>query len=375
MHSTKSNNFRYLIFFSALFFFIIRWYHPFVHFDEKIDISIIFESISDGFYYFAPFKAFANFDLNYSYDPNIKNLNNVTGPIGALYLHIIFYSIFGAFSFVILELIYILIFLIIFYKISRLLSFSRLESLLVAIFLFNIPIFLEFLSLSGANYFNILYGEFYSLRFPRPLVSTVFFYLFILCVFRLLNKDFFIKKNFILFGAISGLSFQAFFHTFILEQLILTFIFLYTYKFKTLNELKKNFNLIILFFASFFIISLPFFINMFFADAEFLERMGLTHLNYERKLLLLSYLLKKLVKFEFLLITCTSILLFIFINYKKNLINYKKLNIFFIIFYLSILTPFVFVLFSPIFFSHFYQFNNLIIISAFLLFFFQYFHL
>ena len=127
----------------------------------------------------------------------------------------------------------------------------------------------------------------------------------------------------------------------------------------------------ILFFASFIIISLPFFINMFFADAEFLERMGLTHLNYERKLLLLSYLLKKLVKFEFLLITCSSILLFIFINYKKNLINYKKLNIFFIIFYLSILTPFVFVLFSPKFFSHFYLFNNLIVISAFLLFFFS----
>ena len=144
MQSKKSDNFRYLIFFSALIFFIIRWYHPLVHFDEKIDISIIFESVSDGFYYFAPFKAFANFDLNYSYDPNIKNLNNVTGPIGALYLHLIFYSIFGAWSFVILELVYILIFLIIFYKISRLLNFPRLESLLIATVLFNIPIFLEF---------------------------------------------------------------------------------------------------------------------------------------------------------------------------------------------------------------------------------------
>ena len=113
-------------------------------------------------------------------------------------------------------------------------------------------------------------------------------------------------------------SFQSFFHTFVLEQLILIFIFLYTYKFKTLNEVKNNFRLIILFFASFLIISLPFFINMFYADAEFLERMGLTHLDYERKLLLLSYLFRKLAKFEFLLITCSSILLLIFINYKKT---------------------------------------------------------
>ena len=75
MQSKKGDNFRYWIFFSALFFFFFRWYHPLVHFDEKIDISIIFESVSDGFYYFAPFKAIANFDLNYSYDPNINNLN------------------------------------------------------------------------------------------------------------------------------------------------------------------------------------------------------------------------------------------------------------------------------------------------------------
>ena len=183
MQSKKSDNFRYWIFFSAFFFFILRWYHPLVNFDEKIDISIIFESVSDGFYYFAPFKAIANFDLNYSYDPNINNLNNITAPFGALYLHLIFYSIFGAWSFVILELVYILIFLIIFYKISRLLSFPRLESLLIAVVLFSMPIFLELISLSGANYFNILYGEFYSLRFPRPLVSTIFFYRIIIATY------------------------------------------------------------------------------------------------------------------------------------------------------------------------------------------------
>jgi len=371
MQSKKGDNFRYWIFFSALFFFILRWYHPLVHFDEKIDISIIFESVSDGFYYFAPFKAIANFDLNYSYDPNINNLNNITAPMGALYLHLIFYYVFGTWSFVILELVYILIFLIIFYKISRLLSFPRLESLLIAVVLFSMPIFLEFISLSGANYFNILYGEFYSLRFPRPLVSTIFFYLFILCIFRLLNKDFFIKKNFVLLGAISGLSFTSFFHTFVLEQLILVFIFFYIFKYDSLNELKKNFKFIILFFTSFFIICLPFFINMFFSDADFLERNGLVDLDLEKKLFLLSYLFKKLLKLEFLLIFFTSVLLFTFINYNKKLINYKKLNIFFTIFYISILSPFIFVLISPKIFSHFYLFNNIILISAFLLFFFS----
>ena len=366
----NKKNINICIFFTALIFFIIKWYNPFANFDEKIDITVIFESVSDGYYYFAPFKAFANFDLNYSYDAAINDLNNVTAPIGAFYLHLIFYNFLGSWSFVILEFVYFLFFLIIFYKISRLLSFQRLESLLVAIILFNIPIIFELLSLSNKIYFNIIYAEFYSFRFPRPLVSSLFFYSFILCVFRLLHNDFFIKKNFILLGLISGLSFTSFFHAFILEQLFLTFIVLYIYKKDTLKKLKENFILIILFISSFLIISFPFLINMLFAEPEFLERMGLSDLNYEKKIFLFSYLFKKLLKFEFLLITCLSIILFIFINYKKDLNNYKKLNIFFIIFYLSILTPFVFILLSPKHFSHLYLFNNIIVICAFLLFFF-----
>ena len=366
----SKNNINLWIFFSALIFFVIRWYNPFVNFDEKIDIKIIYESVSDGFYYFAPFKAFANFDLNYSFDPVVTNLSNVSGPIGAFYLHLIFYYFLGAWSFVILELFYVLTFLIIFYKISRLLSFQRVESFLIAIILFNIPIIFEVLSLSKLNYFSIIYSEFYSFRFPRPLISSLFFYAFILCIFRLLNKDFFIKKNFFLLGLMSGLSFTSFFHTFVLEQIFLIFIFIYTYKHETFDKLKKNFGLLIIYLSSFLIISLPFLINMFFADAEFLERMGLTNLNMDGKLLLLSYLFKKLFKFEFLLIIFLSASLLTVINYKMNLINYKKLNIFFMIFYLSILTPFIFILLSPKHFSHLYLFNNIIVISAFLLFFF-----
>ena len=103
-------------------------------------------------------------------------------------------------------------------------KFIRIEALFASVILFNVPVFLELLSLSSTNYFTVIYSEFYSLRFPRPLVSSIFFYSFILCLFRLLNKNFFIKKNFILLGIISGLSFTSFFHVFVLEQLILIFV-------------------------------------------------------------------------------------------------------------------------------------------------------
>ena len=370
MFDQNKNNINLLILSCAIIFFCIKWYNPLISFDENIDISIIFESKSDGYIYFAIFKAFANLDLNYSFDPAIKNLNNITVPTGAFYLHFIFYHLLGSWGFVILELLFILLFLIIFYKISRLLKLTRIESLFASVILFNVPVFLELLSLSSANYFTVIYSEFYSFRFPRPLVSSIFFYSFILCLFRLLNKNFFIKKNFILLGIISGLSFTSFFHVFVLEQLILIFVVFKIYKYQTLNILKKNYKFLILYIVSFIIICLPFFMNIFFSETEYLERMGLAEINYERKLVLLVYLLKKLLKFEFLLVALFSILLFLSINNKKSLSNFKKLNIFFIIFYISIFTPFIFVLLSPKFFSHFYLFNNVIVISAFLLFFF-----
>ena len=90
MLSNKKKNINLGIFFCALIIFSIRWYSPLINFEEKIDISIIFESVGDGFYYFAAFKAFANFNLSYSFDSLINNLGNMTVPTGAFYLHFIF---------------------------------------------------------------------------------------------------------------------------------------------------------------------------------------------------------------------------------------------------------------------------------------------
>ena len=98
------------ILFCTLIIFLIRWLYPLINFDEKIDVSIIFESISDGYIYFAPFKAFTNLDLNYSFDPVINDLKNITIHTGAFYLHFIFYYFLSSWSFVILEFVFILFF-------------------------------------------------------------------------------------------------------------------------------------------------------------------------------------------------------------------------------------------------------------------------
>jgi len=63
MTEHKKNNINLFIFIFGLIFFFTKWYNPYVIFDEEIEVKIIFESVSDGYYFFAPFKALANLNL------------------------------------------------------------------------------------------------------------------------------------------------------------------------------------------------------------------------------------------------------------------------------------------------------------------------
>ena len=353
----------------GLVIFITKWYYSYFHFNEEIVTRIIFESISDGYDNFAAFKALANLNLNNSFSPLIHDLGTITIPIGAFLLHFIFYTIMGTYSFVILEFFFIIFFLIIFYRISRLLDLNRIQSLAIAIILFNIPNIFQILNIFNLEYFNIIYSEFYSFRFPRPIVSNILFFLFIFLILKTEKKFFFTKKNSIVFGIISGLLFTSYFHAFFLQQIVLIAYLIFKFKSKIIQILKTKFIYILLYILTFLIISLPFFINMFFADADFLQRSGLVVLDFDKKLILFKYLFLKLFNIKFLLMLFLSIALLYLFNKKNYLINFKKTNLLFIIFYSSIITPFIFILISPNFFSHFYHFTNLVLITLFILFF------
>ncbi len=365
----NKNSINLLIIFFSLIIFITKWYYSFFYFDEKIESKIIFESISDGFYNFAPFKALADLNLNNSFNSLIGNLGTVTIPIGAYLVHFIFYKILGTYSFIFLEFFFILVFIIIFYKISRLLNLNRIQSLAVAIILFNIPNIFQISNLYTLDYFTVIYSEFYTLRFPRPLVTNILFFLFILLILKSEKKDFFIKKNSFIFGIIASLLFTSYFHAFFLQQIVLIAFVIFKFKSKTIYIFKKNLKFILIYILTFFVISLPFLINMIYADYDFLERNGVVDFDLEKKLILAEHLFLKLFKLQFLFILFLSIFFRFLINIKKNFFYFKKLNLLFIIFYSSIVSPFLFILLSPRFFSHFYHFNNLVVISAFILFF------
>ena len=370
MFEQNKNNINLLILICSSIIFLFKWYLSFNNFAEDISTKIIFESVGDGFYYFPDLKLLSNFNLNNSFSPFIDNLKNITLPTGSLVLHFIFYSIFSELSFIILELFFIIIFIIIFYKISRLLGLARIKSLTIAVILFNLPILLQLLGMDNIEYIRTLYSNFYSLRFPRPMVSNIFFFIFILLILKLNKKKLLNKKNSIIFGCISGFTFTSFYHFFVLEQLFIIFSLLFFFKFYKKELLRKNVINIFLYITSLLIISSPTLVNMFYSEIDFLERLGFTILNFHQKIFLLKYLFFKLFKLQFLVAFLITTLLFLVINSNKKFYKFKILNPFFILFYLSIISPFIFIFFSPSYFSMGFLFNDIILITIFLLYFF-----
>ena len=364
-------NTNYFIILSGIIIFLIKWYQPFLLFKENIDVKVIFESVTDGYKYLPIFKLFTEFNLDYSYDSELLDSNNLSAPSGSFYIHSIFYFFLKSWAFIILELIFIIIFLGIFYKISRLLNFKRIESFLISIFLYNLPIFLDLTSLSNFSYISTISSDFYSLRFPRPLVTNIFFYYFVLLSLSILNKGELLKrKKFIILGLISGLSFTSFFYHLLLEQITLLICLIYIYKKNFFKYVIKNYISIICYIISFLIISLPLLLNINFAEKDFLERTGLLNLDLEKKKILLTYFFEKFFNLGFIILILISTFLYLFITNKQNEKLLSKNKIFFFLLFSSIVSPLIFILISPSYFSHFYFFNNLTVIIFFLLIFF-----
>ena len=114
MYRNKSINTLLII---SIFLFSVKWILSFYIFKEDLSVRIIFESVADGYYYYPLIKYLAFFDFNNSFDPYVNNLKIIPLPLSGIFIHSIFYKIFGYSAFIILEFFAIFIFLFLFYKI------------------------------------------------------------------------------------------------------------------------------------------------------------------------------------------------------------------------------------------------------------------
>jgi len=189
----------FFLFFVSILLFLTKWIFSFSLFDEDLDVKIIFESVTDGKYYYPLIKYLAEFNFNNSYDPTIINLKIIPLPIAGIIFHSIFYKIFGVASFIIIELFCIFFFLLIFKKIFSY-FFSENNSIIFSLFIFILPSLIILLNLDSLPFISLLENNFYTLRVPRPMISSLYFFTFIYLMVAMYMGEFYIKKKFYIFG-------------------------------------------------------------------------------------------------------------------------------------------------------------------------------
>ena len=351
----------------AFLIFIGKWFFSFYYFNDSLDLKIILDTPSDGYFYYPYVKALSELNFNNSFDFNIVNLNNISFPFYAILIHSILLPILGDWTFVILELVSIFIFLIIFYFIFQGFDFSKVLSITLSLIIFSTPSLINFLNFNFIPYISNLMS-FYTLRFPIPLVSSLFFFSFFLFLIYLNGKEIFKIKYFIILAILLSFSFTSFYYFFVIEAISFVLFLLYKYKFNINNLLKNKIKYYLISLVTLIILSLPFLLNLYLAEPDYNERTGIINLTLERKIILMDHLFKKIIKIEFLIISIL-ILTLTYIANNKKINNYQLNIIFFIIFLGSVLSPFIFIILSPKS-GLAYHFTNTIFYCAFLCLFF-----
>ena len=349
----------YIFLLTTVFLIILKWIFSYLYFDDDITLRIINDT-SDTAYY-PIINAFSNFDFSPSYSNNIKDLDLISFPLISLLINSIFFKIFGSYSFIILEFICVNLFLIIFYKIFLKFNFPIYFALSSAVFLFVVPSLLHELNFLNIEAFNLLIlnlDHFYSLRFPRPIITNLFFFSFVLLALNFyIDKKNYIKKLFFL-TILLGITLNAFFYLFFIEFFFLIIIFILKFKnnlFKIIFINLKQIFYCFLILLSFVII---FQIQIFYSEPDYIQRLGVFKIDLKQKTILFDYyfnfILGKNFIFLFLLNTLYYILL------KSNISK-----ILYFLFISSVISPFFFFLF----FSKgvdYYHFFGWIVVCGFL---------
>ncbi len=340
----------------ALFLISYKWIISFYSYSEDIDLRIINEVI-DG-HYFPLIKSFSEFNLNPSYSNDISDLNIISFPILSLLINGLFYKIFGSYSYIILEFLCVFVFILIFKRIFYIFGFSKKSAVIFALTLFLLPQFLVDLSELNPILLKISlnFETFYSLRTPRPLISNLFFFAFILLTLKFYISKKFSKKNLILMSLLMGISMHSFFYFFIFSLFLLSIIYLVKFKKNIIKFVKDNLSVHLISFLVILFFYFIFYVQGSFDETDYAERLGLIELNLSQKKILLEYFFNFFFKFEFIFVFILNLLIFIF---SKN----KHTNIFYYFFLSTIASTLFFIsLFSKG--IDYYHFTNWILTSG-----------
>ena len=353
----------YTIFIISVLIVSIKWMTSYYFFQESIDVKIIFESVMDSKVYYPLIKYLSEFQFNYSYDPEFDNLKIIPLPVAGILLHSFLLKILGFYSFAIADVICVFLFLYIFYNIFKF-AVSSNWSIIFAILILLLPNFISGSFLNDFAYLENFARNFYNLRVPRPMLSNLYFFAFLLLVLKLNINFKYNYKFFSFLGFIIGLTLSSFYYFFFTQIIILSIFFITKFKGKIFYEISKNYKYYLVGILIFIITIIPFTLNLFLHENEFTYRQCIFELDYQRKFELLKYLLKKYLSLKFIILFSTVSVFNLCINYFQC-VEKKITNIFYTSFVSSLIAPIIFIILSNKS-CVFYHFINFIVVNSFL---------
>ena len=361
-----------VIFCISFFFFFIKWYLSFYFYsDEGLLIKVINESSStfftgDSYTYFHYIKSLADLNFDSLYDKDLKSNYYLLVPYGSIVFHSFFYKLIGNVSFIFLELVAIFLFITIFYSIFRLINLSKNMAVLLAVIFYTMPDFLYFFNNFNIAELGTFSGNFFNLRFPRPFVSNILFFTFILILLKShIEQNLFANKNLLSLSLIFGMTLSSFFFLFLTEAITFIFYLLIFYKKDIFTVIKSNLKKIIYSIFLFLLITLPFFFLINHTNPDYSERMGIIEIYSSDKIFLIKEYLYKLFRLKLILVYLTLIISYLFMK-KFNKENLKFIFIFYLLFISSIIAPFAFILLSNKI-AFLYHLNNTVVVCLMLL--------
>ena len=221
------------IFVISLLIFLPKWISSYYLFpNEELIIKTILD-IKDV-HYFLNVVSLSNLDLTPSFNEFVVPKKIITFPFFSIIVHSLFYKIIGYSSFIILEFLFIFFSILVFFKILQKLKLNKEYSLFAVAIYFSLPfilIILNTINLSQVSILQHLVSDFIGLRFPRPLVTNIYFlfgiYFLIKLQKELIEKK--IPKSIISISIIMALQVNSFFYFFLIQGLTTTILIL-TYK-------------------------------------------------------------------------------------------------------------------------------------------------
>tara|TARA_B100000795_G_scaffold214573_1_gene168328 strand:- start:3177 stop:5054 length:1878 start_codon:yes stop_codon:yes gene_type:complete len=348
-------------FFKAIFFatslVLLKWILSYIYFNEDFTLRVINESFDTTYY--PVIKTFSEFNFSPSYTIKLDNLNIISFPILSLFINSLFFKILGSYSFLVLEIFCTTIFIVIFYNIFLKLNFSVYLSIFCSIFLFILPTLLTDLTFINIKSLDLLtnnFQKFYSMRFPRPIISNLFFFGFISVLINFYIKKNNLTKSFYALSTLMGITINIFFYLFFIEFFLFIIVFILKFNKNLFDIILKNIKhcfISLIIFLSFVLI---FQLQIFYSEPDYIERLGVFYLNSEQKIITLKYLFKFFLGKNF-------IILFLLNTFFFLIQRHKTIVIFYFLFLSSILSPIFFFTISNKGVDY-YHFFNLIVITG-----------